>query len=470
MSDQRTRVASGTVASAVQMTIGFVSIIFFGRLVGDGQLGVYFFVLSIMSTIDGLLNGVIVACKKRISEHQAPVEELLGLVLGVTIPGAIIFAVITNRVLVFFDLMEGDVAGLFLFAFVPFVASTAAVRMIIGLGRVDAAQWIQTARTIIRVTVQFILILVGLEAVGLIVGHAIAMALGSAASLVFIGVAPRFPDLDTIRSVGTFARYSIPGGIISRIDESADEMILGIMFASGVVGDYGVAVRLVAPALLVSSVMQGSLGTRVSNLDSRGESVGHVIRKNLAFTGILSVPIFFGVLAIGDHIIITAFGQEFSGATPFLMILAASRVVKCFGSPMTSAVGGLDLPGWMVVINTVSALGVLIGAPVIAMIIGPIGVAVAILFSTIIRYLMAALILVPRVGFWSLVPRQFGEQIFAGLMMFVGVTTADQFLINGWVTVIFTVGIGIAVYGAILFVISPETRIAVAESSINQFA
>lgn len=469
MSEQRDRVASGTVASAVQMAIGFVSVILFGRLAGDEVVGVYFFVLSIIATTDGLLNGMMAACKKRISEYDAPVEELLGLLLIVTVPGAVVFAIVISGVLVLFDLTEPDVTVFFLVAFVPFVASTAGVRMVIGLGRVDAAQWLQTARTVLRVIVQLALIVVGFGAVGLVAGHAVAMTLGSIAAFVFIGIVPRLPSLETVRSVGTFARYSVPGGVISRIDESADEMILGFMFASGVVGDYGIAVRLVAPALLISAVMQGSLGTRVSNLDSRGESVAHVVRKNLAFTAILSVPIFFGVLAIGDHIVVTAFGSEFSGAAPFVVILAASRIVKCFGSPMTSAVGGLDLPRQMVVINTISALAVLVGAPAIAVVIGPLGVAVALLLSTVIRYVLAAFVLVPRIGFRSLFPRQFGEQLLAGLVMYLCVTVADRILITDWVTVVFTVGIGGVVYIATLLAVSPETRTAVVKSSNNQF-
>lgn len=469
MSNQRTRVASGTVASAVQMVIGFVSVIIFGRLVGDETLGVYFFVLSIVSTTDGLLNGVMAACKKRISEYAAPVEELLGLLLIVTVPGAVVLAIVISGVLVFFDLTKGTVAVLLLIDFVPFVASTAGVRMTVGLGRVDAAQWLQTARTVLRIVVQLVLIVVGFGVAGLVVGHVVAMTLGSIALFVFIGIVPRLPSLDTVRSVGTFARYSVPSGVISRIDESADEMILGIMFASGVVGDYGVAVRLLAPALLVSAVVQGSLGTRVSNLGSRGESVAGVVKKNLAFTAILSVPIFFGVLAIGEQVIVTAFGSEFAGAARFVVVLAASRVVKCFASPMTSTVSGLDLPRLMVVINTISALIVLIGSPVIAVVIGPLGVAVALLLSTVVRYVLAAFVLVPRIGFRSLVPRQFGEQLFAGLVMFLCVTVADRFLITGWITVVLTVGIGGIVYITTLLAVSPETRTAVVESSNNQF-
>lgn len=469
MSDQRDRVASGAVASAVQMVIGFFSVILFGRFAGNEVVGVYFFILSIVSTTDGLLNGVMTACKKRISEHGAPAEEILGLLLVVTVPGAIVFAIVISAVIVLFDLTEADVSILFLVTFVPFVVSTAGVRMIVGFGRVDTAQWIQTARTVLRVVVQLVLIVVGFGAVGLVAGHAVAMTLGSIAAFVFLGIVPQLPGLETIWSVGTFARYSVPGGVISRIDESADEMILGFMFASGVVGDYGVAVRLVAPALLISSVLQGSLGTRVSNLDSRDESVAPVIKKNLAFTAILSVPIFFGVLAIGDHIVVTAFGSEFSGASPFVVVLAASRVVKCFGSPMTSAVGGLDLPRQMVVINIISALTILVGAPAIAVVIGPLGVAVALLLSTVIRYVLTALVLVPRIGFRSLIPRQFGEQLLAGLVMFLCVTVADRILITDWTTVALTVGVGGIVYITTLLAVSPETRIAVVESSNNQF-
>jgi O-antigen/teichoic acid export membrane protein len=440
------------------MAIGFLSILFFGRVLGDEQLGRYFFVLSIVSTTDGLLNGFLAACKKRISEYDAPVGELLGLVLGVTLPAAVVVGGLVGGVLFAFDLAESDVILLFAVAFVPFVASTAAVRMVVGLERVDAAQWLQTARTVLRVIVQLGLIVAGFGVVGLVVGHAIAMTLGSIAALLLIGVVPRLPALETVRSVGAFARYSVPGGVVSRIDESADETILGIMFVAGVVGDYGVAVRLLAPALLLPSVIQGSLGTRVSNLDSRGAPVADVVERNLAFTALLSIPIFFGALAIGDHVVVTAFGSEFGGAAPFLVILAASRVAKSFASPMTAVVAGLDLPRRVVTINAISALAVLVGAPAIALLVGPIGVAIAIFLSTILRCVLAALVLVPRIGLGSLLPRQFGEQVLAGLVMFAAVTASDRLLVTDWITVVLTVGIGVVVYAGSLLVVSPETR------------
>lgn len=463
MSSQRSRVASGSVANAVQMGLGFVSIVAFSRLLGPEAIGVYFFVLAVVSTADGLLNGLVMAVGKRIPEVDSNVPELLGVLTYGLLPATVAFSALVAAVLFLTGAAAGDTALFIFLVFTPFVASAAGVRAIIGLERVDLARWLEAARTVLRIALQFALIVLGFGVVGMVVGYTLAMVVAAVGALVVMQVLPRLPSRETLDSVWDFARYSIPGGVVSRLDESADEMLMGLLFVSATVGDYGVAVRLVAPALLVPSVIQGSLSARLSRLESQGKPVAAVLRRNLAFSAVLAMPLFFGALAIGNQVVVTVFGSEFSGAGPFLVILAASRVVKAWSSPMTSAVAGLDHPRAVLVINTISAATMVGGGLLLAVLVGPVGIALGILGAMVVRWLACVVVLTEYASLRDLLPVQIGEQLAAGATMYLLVVWLAGWLVTSWQTVILAVGLGGMAYGLVLLAVSTETRRAATE-------
>lgn len=458
MSSQRAKVASGTIANATQMALGFATIILFSRLLGSEAIGIYFFVLSIVATSDGILTGVISACGKRIPEEGSKVAELLGILAYGVIPVTLLYSIGVAGVLLVAGAADARTSLFVFIVFVPFVASSAGVRAIIGFERVDVARWLQTARTVVRVLIQFILIIGGMGVIGMILGHAIAMSLAGIAAFMWMKVIPRLPSRDTVESVWEFARYSVPSGLVSRVDESADEMLMGLLFAAGAVGEYGVAVRLVAPALLLPSVIQGSLSARLSRLESEGREVDNVLRSNLAFSAALSIPIFFGALAIGDHVIVTVFSSEFAGAAAFLTILAASRVIKSWSSPMTSAIAGLDRPRTLFVVDVLSATTMVLGGLLLSLAIGPIGIALGILIAVTVRWVSGLVVLLEYAQLRDLIPAQIFEQIAAGIAMYGIIVWVESWFITDWIAVILTVGLGGVVYGLTLLSLSAETR------------
>jgi O-antigen/teichoic acid export membrane protein len=449
------------------MAIGFATIILFGRLLGPAGIGTYFFILAIVTTADGGLNGLIVACRKRIAEVDSDVSELLGVLVFVLGPLVLLVSLGVAGILWGTGIVSTQVAVYILIDFFPFVMATAGVMAIVGLERVDLSEWLQTGRTVFRVIIQLTFLAAGLGVTGLVGGHALAMLIGAVVSFIVTGYAPTVPSKTTIQSVWSFARYSVPSGIVARLDASVDEVFVGLLFVSATVGDYGAAARLVTPALLIPAVIEGSLSSRVSRLDSRGDNVGNVVRKNLAFAAVLAVPLFFGAGALGDHVVVTVFGAEFAGAAAFLIPLAGARVLQAWASPLTSVIVGLDRPKAKLGIDVLSALVLIVGAVVFAGLLGPVGIAFAVLGSVTVRLLSCLVVLSTELSLWSLFPRQVGEQLFAGLLMYLVVAGLDRWVVADWVTIVLSVLIGATVYGVALLIVSPETRSAIASVATN---
>ncbi|MDT3437314.1 oligosaccharide flippase family protein [Haloarcula sp. 1CSR25-25] len=458
MASQRSRVASGSFANVVQMVLGFIVVVAFSRHLGSAEIGVYFFVLSIVATLDGGINGIIAALKKRISEQDANRDEILGALGIILIPISITFSIL---IFVGMSALNGNwdprVPQLVAILFAPFVIATSITRMIIGISEVGKAKWLQTSRTAFRAVVQFALI--GLGTTGLVIGNTIGIVVFLVIGLFVLGIYPSIPSRETLRLIWEYARYSIPSGIVGRLNDSTDQMIIGLLFVSSTVGLYGVAARLVAPALLITSVIQGSLETKVSNLHSGGHEVKKAIRENMSFTAILSIPLFFGSLAIGDHIIAVIFGDEFTGAYLFLVVLAFSRVVKSLASPMTSIIGSLDCPSVVFRINLASSMVLLVGCFGMGIAIGGVGVALGIVAAIMTRFVLCVNFLHPRVGIKNLVTRQFFEQVGAGFIMLIITYAWDQStVVTGWMETGILIGIGGVVYFLVLLTMSPEFR------------
>lgn len=465
MSNQRSRVLSGSVANAVQMSVGFLGIIVLSRMLGPSDIGLYFWVLSIVSTLDGILNGFISAVRKRIPEVESDINELLGVLSIVLIPTLLVFGLSVGGVVGIMRTTE--IGGFTVVIFIVFVLSTAVNSTLVGLERIDLSRWLQAGRTILRTVLQVILVGGGAGTVGMFTGYIGAMTITIVIGVILIGKRPIRPSYDTFRSVWKFARYSIPGGIVSRLDESVDEMIAGLLFASAVVGNYGVAIRLVAPALLVPSVIQGSLSARLSRLESEGKNIGSVIHSNLSFAPYFAIPLFFGALAIPEHIIVTVFSSQYADAASIFTAIALSRVVKSFASPMTSAIAGFDRPRAVMWINIASSSIMVLSSVVLGILIGPIGIALGLIASLMTRVVLCAFVLIEYVTFSQLLPQYTLIQFGVGAIMFGVVKIMDFFLISDVITILLTIGVGGIVYIGGTTVLIPDLRDVVTDFQPN---
>jgi O-antigen/teichoic acid export membrane protein len=162
--------------------------------------------------------------------------------------------------------------------------------------------------------------------------------------LYLIRVRPTRPSQEMLASLWQYAQSSIPGGLVGTALNRMDVLLLGLLVSNSVAGEYEVAMRLATPGLLVAGVAAGGITGRVSHLHSRGEEFSAEVRKNLAYASLFAVPMVFGGIIMADAVVVTAYGQKFAGAIPYLVGLSIWILFKSQRIILASTISGMDKP------------------------------------------------------------------------------------------------------------------------------
>lgn len=454
--DQRLHVTSGSVANALQMVAGFVVLAFITRIVTPTEVGLYFFLLSIIKIGDGPLTGAISGATKRLSEDDSPRNELITLVLILIVVGSLLFSILINALAGITTEIQNPVLASVLFF--GLLSSKSLLTLYTGTGLVATKTWIEFGRTVLRAVLWVLLGVLGFGVVGLIAGTVIASLLAVPVVLVLFRWIPRLPSRRTMTSVWTFARYSSISDVVYKIADNVDRIIVGVLIGSSAVASYEVTLRVTLPALLMTSVLSPLLMSRVSDLDSRMLDVSGEITKTVSFASLLSFPLFFGVVAIGDPLITTPFGSEYAGLGGLLVLVASYRVIESQASPLGSVVSGMDMPDRLLTVSSLSAFVNVVLSVVGAVEFGLVGVIGGTIIAACLRWLLFTITIYRRV---SVVPvtRPMLNQLMAGVVMGVVLLTVKIAIgIQGWTGVVGHVGLGAGLYFGCLYLMDTAFR------------
>lgn len=451
-----------TIAKFAMAGIGFVGTIIFARLLGPSALGGFYLLLSLIEIAAQPFRGFADAGKKRASEATTSERVVVGAQLLVNTAWTGVLLVAAFVLSGWLDSYTGLVGAATLFALVMIPKSlySTFVPIVQARGRIGAAVGFDALRSYLTFPLQLIFILAGAGAAGMAYGLGTATFLTVPPALYYIRALPSLPSRDVLLSLWEYARYSIPTKILSRTYTRFDTLLLGFLLTQSAAGDYGVAARLTLPAIFVADMVGSGLMVRVSNLQSKGRSVSEDVSNSLAFSSVLSIPIFFGAAAIPSELIVTLYGEEFLSAVPLLVGLAFFRFVQTQSLPLTNAVNGFDRPdvnlrlsAVVLAINIVAGVGLTLW-------LGAIGVVFATIMAETLRYLGIAAFVRSEFSNVDFFPRTLLEQFGVGVVMFVVVRfAADAIAIRSWIDLIALIGLGAVVYGTLLLLVSRRLRI-----------
>lgn len=451
----------GTVAKVVMMLAGFVGSVIFARVLGPTTYGGVGIILTLVNLSDKPMAGWSIAARKRVSENLDDTAEILGAQIVANIVWLLIAgfgAILLSDWLTDFTRLQHT--PLFLFTLLATVGTFSTFQSILkGQGRVSLATWIDTGRSYLTTPAQVGLIVIGWGAAGMVYGLAFASAALIPVTLYFLHTVPRWPSRDQIRSLWSYARYSIPSTAFNLVYNRLDTLILATLLTPTAVGYYDVAWKLTLPVMFLSQSAGSALMSKLSALEAADQADETDLVNTLSFTSVFAIPAFVGAVLLNREIIVTIFGSEYASAWTLLVVLAAYRVVATQSQPMINALNGLDRPDvTMRITGTTIAGNVVLGVGLTLM-FGSIGVVIATLLSEIVRYIVAIVMLRREIPEFALVPRAVKEQIIAALIMGGAVWVAQQFVsVVSWIDLGILVGIGIWVYGIVIASISSKLR------------
>lgn len=452
----------GTVAKFSMAAVGFAGTVVFARLLGPTDFGGFYLLFALVKFTDRPISGVANAAKKRFSETTQSESEVLGamlLVIGGWLVVVVAAAAVGRSWLAAFTGLDGAVS-LFVLLVLATMLYEPLERLVEARGRIGASTWIDTVRSYLTLPLQLSFVLAGFGAAGMAFGLSGATFLTVPVTLYYVDTRPAVPPRDLLANLWSYARYSVPSALLGKAYDRFDVFLLGIILVPSAVGYYEVAAKLTVPATFVSGVAARGLMAKVSNLRSKGESVAEDVSNTIAFTTVLSVPILFGALALSRQLVVTLYGGEYAPAAELLVGLAVFRTLQTLNGPLRQTINGIDCPR----VNTWLSVGVLTLNVAVGVVLtleyGAIGVVVATVLAETVRYVGLAAVLRRALPDVVVLPRTFLQQVVAGVVMFGVVTVAVRAVpVASWVELTALVGLGAAVYGTVLFGISPEVRL-----------
>lgn len=456
--------AKATLAKLTMAAAGFVGTVLFARILGPTAFGGFYLLLSLVKLADRPLAGWGSAAKKRFSEATTSGSEILGAQLLANVVAVAVVAVVAFALADPLRSYTGLPGAplLFVVLFVAVSLFEPLHQLVNARGLVGAATWIDALRSYLTLPLQLAFVLAGFGAAGMAFGLTAATMLVIPVQFYYVRALPGVPTAETLRSLGEFARYSIPTSYFSTMYDRFDVLLLGALLTQGAAAQYEVAAKLTLPATFVATAAASGLMARVSNLSSKGRPVGRDVSNTLAFSSVLAVPIFFGALAIPRKLVVTFYGGEYVEAATLLVGIALYRLVHTQNVPLIQTANGLDRPDvYMRVSGVALAFNVAAGV-VLTLWLGAIGVVIATVAAEVLIYAGMARVVRRELDEVALLPRTLLEQVGAAVVMYLVVVALHAAVpVRSWVDLVVLVGTGAVTYGAVLLAVSSQLRLTI---------
>lgn len=439
---------------------GFVGTIVFARVLGPSDYGGFGALVGLVALTRRPISGVMSATTKRYSEEGSARQELIGTQLLATAIVGIAVAAVVIPLAPYLQSYTGIVGSewLFLLLIVTLPSFGGFQSFLTAIGRVGVQSWIDSVRSITTLIGQIMFVSLGCGAAGMVYGLSLGTAMLIPITHYYLRTYPTWPSLTTVVSVWRFARYKIPSAFLSKAYDRFDILILVWLAGSSIGGQYEVAYKITIPATFIAGAAGAGLMAKVSEAESRGQDSIAGISESAAFAGLFAVPILFGSLAIPQAVVVTLFGASYKEAAPFLIGLAAYRVVQSQSEILVNVASGLDLPE--ADFRTVAAalpVNIVLGLALFT-VIGPVGIVISTVAAELVRYVLLRQFILKRINV-TLLPRTVAAQFAAGGIMFLVVDLVDQIVsITSWIDLAPLLMLGGVVYFVILAALSSLFR------------
>lgn len=451
------------VAFASRMTtalVGFAGIVVFANVLGDEGLGEYRTIMAAGFVLSRIFAGLGAALQKRVSESETATPPYFGATVSLYVAASLAmgigFAVAWPWAVEYFGSPELAFAtAMFTLALGLFDIG---ISLYSGIGYPGRSSWLDTVRSVLTLPLQLLFLYFGFRVLGVTVGLIVATVLSAALTLVIAGVVPTRPTRDTFSRLGSFAKWSIPTGVVSNAYANVDVLILRSVAGSGPVGFYAAANQLGMPAAMFANSVRQPLTVKASGLSSLGKEIHSDLRNAFAYTGLIAVPVFFGAVSMPSELMGTVFGAEFFSAGPALVGLTAYRVIEAYKMPFEAAFEGTNRPHIIFKMNTAILVVHIPLAFVLGRSYGLLGVVAATVLTEAARLSGYQYLAYAEMGA-VVFARPIAEQFAAAVVMFGGIELLRAFVsITGWPTLVVVVGFGATVYFGVLTAISTHFR------------
>ncbi len=451
--------------------LGFVATIYFTRTLGEEIYGFYAVTLALVSWL-GIVKtvGFGQAIVKRMSEGEEPDAYLAA---GTTIK-AVLTVLVAIGVLLFREHVNAyvgqPVAEFVVLLLVVSVFSELISVALKGSHRVHVYAPLSTVKQGGRSVAMIILVFLGWELSGMLLGHAIGTAVIAVIGLWIVRPTVVIPRWQHITQLFDFAKYSWLGNMRKKAFSDMDIIVLGLFVSASLTGIYAVAYTLTKFLDIFGSAIQTSLFPELSKRSAASdtEMIRTLTNDALSYAGLLLIPGIVGAAILGDRLM-RVYGDGFEIGARVLTILLVGILAYSYNKQLLNTLNAIDRPDLAFRANAI-----FIGANIILNValvysIGWIGAAIATASSAAIGLVFGFYYTRQHVQFQVPVG-EISRQGAAALIMGVVVSGARIVGESQWIAaynelfVVLLVGLGALVYLIVLLIISKRFRTTVSRN------
>lgn len=445
--------------------LGFLTTLYFARILGAEVLGYYAVVLALVSWLKfGGSLGVSQALVKRVSEGEMRDAYFTAGVLWLTLSTVLLTAI----VLVFRGYIDAYV-GTEVWHYVVLMLITGLLltfvrSMLNGLKKVHIAGLLTPTNLIISSLIQISLVYYGYGLPGMLVGF----LLGELATIIiasrFIPLRVDLPSTHHFRSMYNYAKYAWISGVKLRAYNDVDILVLSAFVSPSLVGIYSVAWSLAKFLSLFGTAIRSVVFPEISSADAADERerIAQLTTDSIAFGGLISIPGLFGGAVLGDSLL-QLYGQEFIQGSEILVLLILATLIYSYQQQLMSVINAIDRADITFRINGAFIITNLVLNVVLISWVGWIGAAVATVVSAGVGLVLAFIAIRSLVDF-DIPLRELGLQIMSAATMTIiviwmmDVLESTQTIPVGWVKIVLLAFLGAMVYFFVLTAVSQRFR------------
>lgn len=447
---------------------GFISTIYFARLLGADPLGIYYLVIGVVSwvAIAGKI-GISGAVIKRVSEGE---EQERYAVAGISFI-ALLFVVLSISLLILQpyvnDYFGHPVTGYVVLILLVTLMWSIVTSLLSGLHLVHLKGVLSPVKMGGQSLLQIGAVAAGLGLTGLFLGYIVGLVL-----TIFIGGAFVFrrlssfqlPETHHYRSLFDYAKFSWLGNLESRMFNYTDVIVLGFFVPSALIGVYSIAWNIAMFLILFSSSISNTLFPEMSEQSAKDDpqSVANLLEDALSYAGLLLIPGLVGGMLLGERIL-RIYGDEFTQGAVVLSILIVAALIRAYQKQLLTTLNAIDRPALAFRANALFVVINLLLNIVLIYLYGWLGAAVATALSVGISFVVADYYLSSIITFtvpYSEIARQWLGAITMGVVVYGTLQLENDYSLLGHnvATVVLLVGLGASVYFLFLLAISTQFR------------
>lgn len=333
---------------ALQMiftVIGFVSTMYFARVVGEYVLGSYFLFLAYFSIIGLFANsGIGQAAIKRISEGIDQNEYFTSFIFLRTI-----FTTITILLLFIFKdyFVDLNESGLFIWLIVALIVSqfsyitTSGTN---GCSQIGISSVGNFLNNVSRIVIQVIAVYLGYSIIGLIGGLILGMFIAFLFEIKFITLRLSTFKWIHVKKLCTFSIwiFLISSGWV--VFTNIDTIMIGYYLYNDDIGIYRIVLHFTSIAAIATAALRSTLLPRISRWSITGEFnlVEDSLSRAITYSLLIALPVFVSGILLGDKLLYYFYGSIFQTGYIALIILFIVQIINVFHFLFTTYLTGLD--------------------------------------------------------------------------------------------------------------------------------